>query len=62
LEEAVDGEAHDAGHDEEPRVRAGAHDGPKAAQGAEDHTDVVHEPATIAAAKWTNSITGAAIT
>lgn len=62
LEEAVHSEAHDAGHDKEPRVWAGAHDGPKTSQGAEDHADVVHKPATVAAAKWTNSITDAAIT
>lgn len=49
LKETVHREAHNAGRDEEPRVRAAAQDGPQATDRAEDNANVVHQTATEAA-------------
>lgn len=59
LKETVHREAHNAGRDEEPRVRAAAQDGPQATDRAEDNANVVHQTATEAAQenKEKNSIT-----
>lgn len=59
LKQTVDGEAHNAGHDEEPCVRGRAQYRPQAAHRAEDDANVVDHAATKAAAneKCRNSIT-----